>query len=148
MRCALALQSVEASRAEDLEQAFSAVTSQRALRATAGHPREITARPRKAGHEPTPDRIIMIRHDNGDLRRGAMGRLGCGARDDDVHFELNKLCGEGGESFSVVAVESTLDEDVLALDVPQLQHPLEESVPGAPASPVSGAAGDPAAPVL
>src|SRR5262249_59770505 len=52
---------------------------------------------------------------------------------DDVHFELNKLGREGGESFSVVAVESALDEDVLALDVPQLPEPLEESLPGAPA---------------
>ena len=33
----------------------------------------------------------------------------------------------------MVAVESTFDEDVLALDVPQLPHPLEESVPGTPA---------------
>src|SRR5262245_60939667 len=75
-------------------------------------------------------------HDDGDRRRGAPGRFGRGrgARDDDVHFEANELAREGGESVSVVAVESTLDEHVLALDVPQLPHPLEESLPGAPAS--------------
>src|SRR5262249_41940507 len=53
--------------------------------------------------------------------------------DYNVHFELNKLGREGGEPFSVVAVESALYEDVLALDVPQLPHPLEESLPGDPA---------------
>jgi hypothetical protein len=50
----------------------------------------------------------------------------------DVHVEPNQLGREGGEPVSVVAVESTLDEDVLALDVSQLPHPLEESLPGAP----------------
>src|SRR5207247_6257229 len=46
---------------------------------------------------------------------------------------LNQVGREGRESFSMVAVEAALDEDVLALDVPQLPHPLEESLPGAPA---------------
>src|SRR5262249_53735071 len=77
----------------------------------------------------------MNRHDDGDRRRGAPGRLGsgCGARDYHIHFEPNQLGGEGGKPISVVAVESTLDEDVLALDVPELPHSLEESLPGAPA---------------
>src|SRR5215475_3564027 len=77
----------------------------------------------------------MSCHDDGDCRGGAPGRFGRGRGpgDDDVHFEANELAREGGESVSVVAVESTLDEDVLALDVPQLPHPLEESLPGAPA---------------
>src|SRR5262249_17917961 len=34
----------------------------------------------------------------------------------------------------MVSVPSTLDEDVLSLDVTQLPHSLEESLPGAPAS--------------
>jgi hypothetical protein len=77
----------------------------------------------------------MIRHDDGDRRRGAPGRLGsrCGARDYDVHFEPNKLAREGGESVGSFPVPSALDEDVLAFDVPQLTQPLEESLPGAPA---------------
>src|SRR4029453_12911338 len=105
------------------------------LRSESGHTRDVLLRFRQAGHEPARDRIDMNRHDDGDRRRGALGRLGSGggARDDDVHVEPNQLGGEGGEPVSVVAVESALDEDVLALDVPQLPHPLEETLPGAPA---------------
>src|SRR5262249_54860769 len=71
-----------------------------------------------------------------DGRRGAGGRLGSGggARDYHVHVEPNQLGREGGKPLGMVPVPSTLDEDVLTLDVPQLPHPLEESLPGAPAS--------------
>src|SRR5262245_8937340 len=74
-------------------------------------------------------------HDDGHRPRRGSGRFGCGRgpRDDDVHVEANELAREGGESVSVVTVESTLDEHVLSLDVPQLPHPLKESLPGAPA---------------
>src|SRR5262245_43103859 len=77
----------------------------------------------------------MSCHDDGDRRCGALGRLGRGRgpRDDDVHFEANELARAGGGAGSVVAVESTLDEHVLALDVPELPHALEEPLPGAPA---------------
>jgi hypothetical protein len=104
------------------------------LRRESGHSSDVSPRPRQAGHEPTPDRIVMIRHDDGDRRRGAPGRLGsgCGARDYDVHLEPNKLVHEGGESVGSFPVPSTLDEDVLAVDVPQFTQPLEESLPGEP----------------
>jgi hypothetical protein len=75
----------------------------------------------------------MNRHDDGDRWRGALGRFGRGwaVRDDDVHVEPNQLGREGGKSFGSVSVESALDEDVLALDVPQFLQPLEESLPDA-----------------
>src|SRR5262249_36974142 len=78
----------------------------------------------------------MNRHDDGDRRRGALSRFGSGRgpRDDNVHLESNELGREGGESVNVVAVEAALDEDILALDVPQLPHALEETLPGASAS--------------
>ena len=88
-----------------------------------GQSRNVSARVRQAGHEPTPDRIVMIRHDDGDPRRGALGRLrrGCGPRDDDVHVEPNQLGRESGESVGPVPIPPALDKDVLALDVPQLR---------------------------
>jgi hypothetical protein len=78
----------------------------------------------------------MIRHDDGDPRRGALGRLrrGCGPRDDDVHVEPNQLGRESGESVGPVPIPPALDKDVLALDVPQLPHTLEETLPGASAA--------------
>ena len=79
----------------------------------------MTFAPGLAGHEPTSDWIGVIRHDDGDRRRGAPGRLGRGGspRHDHVDREPNQLGREGGKPFDAVAVESALDDNVLALDV-------------------------------
>ena len=47
-----------------------------------------------------------------------------------------------GESVGSFPVPSALDDDVLAVDVPQFTHPLEESLPGAP-TPRAGRRGTP-----
>jgi len=74
----------------------------------------------------------MVRKDDGDRGRGLLGGLGRwrGASDDDVDLEANQLGREGGESFGSSLRISALDDEVLALDVPQFPQPLEESRPG------------------
>jgi hypothetical protein len=59
---------------------------------------------------------------------------GRGPRDYHVYVQPNQLGRERGESVGSFPVPPALDENVLALDVPQLLHPLEESLPGGPAS--------------
>src|SRR4029453_12350755 len=79
----------------------------------------------------TPDWIGMIRHDDGDRRRGALRRFGrgCGPRHDPVNPESDQLRRESRKPFDPVLVESALDDDVLALDVPEFPQPLKESSP-------------------
>ena len=67
-------------------------------------------------------------HDDGDRGRGAPGRLGRRGRtrDDHVDGEPDQLGREDGKPLDLIPVVSTLDDDVLALDVPELAQPLEE----------------------
>jgi hypothetical protein len=87
----------------------------------------------QAGYQSAADRIGVIRHDDGNRRRGAPRGFGRrrGPRDDDVHFEPNQLRCKGGESFDSVLVISSFNDEILTLNVPQLPHPLKESLPEA-----------------
>jgi len=70
----------------------------------------------------------VVREDDGDQRRGALGRFGrrgC-PRHDRVHRETNQFGRQDGKPFESITVESTL---VLALDTPQLSQILEEPCP-------------------
>lgn len=50
-------------------------------------------------------------------------------RNDHVNLEPNQLGRDGGESFGSPLRISALDDDVLALDVPEFPQPLQEPVP-------------------
>src|SRR4029453_6025270 len=69
------------------------------LRGEVGHPRDIAARPPKAGDEPAPNRIGHKREDYGKgpgcLLGGQGGDYGRGH--DDISLECNQLGCESGE---------------------------------------------------
>ena len=67
-----------------------------------------------------------------DVARWAASGAGAAPGDDDVHLGPHQLGRERRESVGLLPVPATLDEDVLALDVPQFPQPLEESLPEAP----------------
>jgi len=63
-----------------------------------------------------------------------LGCFGCGwgSRHDHIDLEPNEFSRKGGKAFDIVAVISTLDDDVLAVDVAELAQPLEECAPDMP----------------
>jgi len=52
---------------------------------------------------------------------------GVAGRKDHVQLEPNQLGREGGKLFDGVPVKSALDDDVPALDIPEVPQPLEEA---------------------
>ena len=84
-----------------------------------------------AGERATPDRIGMTEHDDGDGRRGSLGRLRRGRRPhhEDVDREPDELAGERGQPLGAIPVPPARDGDGLALDVAQLTQRLEEGLP-------------------
>ena len=95
-----------------------------------GHAGDVSAGPRQAGHEPAPERIAMIRHDDGDGGRRPFGRAGriC-CRHDHVDLELSQLGREGRESFGSPLRVPPLDDEILSLAITQLPQLLEQSAP-------------------
>src|SRR5207253_6744814 len=70
------------------------------LRAEAGQPRDIAARPREAGDEPAPNRIANSSEDNGDSRSRFLGHTGgerASCRQDDINLERNQFGRKSGE---------------------------------------------------
>src|SRR5262249_21652796 len=96
-------------------------------------PRDVPAGSRQAGGQPGSHRIAVVRDDYGHGRRGGLGGMRCqgAARPDDVHLETDQFDRElwelTGLPFGGI---STLDDEILALDVPELAQAPDESLPG------------------
>jgi hypothetical protein len=77
---------------------------------------------------PDPDGIGKAHSDDGDRSRAVLrcqGRRRRG-RDDDVHLEPDQLGCEIRQAVEAALRGSVLDDDVLALDPPELAQPLPE----------------------
>jgi hypothetical protein len=96
-----------------------------------GQPRDVSPWSCQTSRKSTPDWISVDRHDDGNPRRRALGRLRsrCCPCHDHVDLELHEFGREGRKPLGVVPVPSALDDDVLALDVTQIAQALEECAP-------------------
>jgi hypothetical protein len=83
---------------------------------------------RKARHEPAPDWVGHVDHDDRDRRshplrrQGPYGALG----DEDIHVEPRQLGGEVIEPGARLHPPTALDHDVLPLDVARCTQPVAE----------------------
>src|SRR5262245_33227642 len=86
------------------------------------YPCDIPARARQARDEAELIGKADTRHDDGDGRRGILGgqRRGRWSGDEDVDLEPYQLGGEVGQPFEFPLGEASVDDDVLALDPPEL----------------------------
>jgi hypothetical protein len=94
----------------------------------AGHPCDVPARPREARDEPGANGIANTNHDDRD-RLG--GILGCRhslrpRRYDDVHLEPDQLGRKIRQPVEPTLSESIVDDNILALNPPELAQPLPE----------------------
>jgi hypothetical protein len=100
------------------------------LRGEGGQPRDIAARPRKAGDEPAQNRIGSSSENNGDspgrLLGGQDGEAVCGH--DDINLQRNQFGRESGEPLQLPLGRSVFDHDVAALDVTEVTESLEEGL--------------------
>ncbi len=96
----------------------------------AGHPCDVPARAREARDEPGANRIANGNHDDGDRLGGV---LGCRhslrpPRYDEVHLEPDQLGREAGQPVDPILSISIVDDNILALNPPELAQPLPERV--------------------
>ena len=83
---------------------------------------DIAPGPSQAGDEPRLHGIGGVDHDDRDRRRRSLGRERgrLGGRDDHVHLLPHEVGGHLGEALPVSLGPAVLDDDVLALDMPEL----------------------------
>ena len=88
----------------------------------------VSARLRKAGDKPRANRIIILRHDNGDCDSCFLGGAGyCRtSRDDDVHLKAHQLGCERRQTIEFSLRRSILNDDVFPLHVAELAQTLPE----------------------
>ena len=96
----------------------------------AGHPCDVPARAHEARDEPGANRIANGNHDDGDRLGGV---LGCRhslrpPRYDEVHLEPDQLGREAGQPVDPILRISIVDDNILALNPPELAQPLPERV--------------------
>jgi hypothetical protein len=96
----------------------------------AGHPCDVPARAREARDEPGANRIANGNHDDGDRLGGV---LGCRhslrpPRYDEVHLEPDQLGRQVGQPVDPILRISIVDDNILALNPPELAQPLPERV--------------------
>ena len=98
------------------------------LRGEQGQPRDIAARPRKAGDEPVRNRIGNTGDDNGDGSGRLLGGqgMGCAWGEDDINLERNQFGRESGEPLDLPLGTSVFEHEVAALDVPEVTQSLTE----------------------
>ena len=99
-----------------------------------GEPREVRARPREAGDEPSSNRIADAHRDNWDCRRCLLGRTGRGRtrRHDEVNPQTDEFARASGEPIEPPLPPSVLKSDVLSLHVAKWAQTLPECVPMRP----------------
>ncbi len=100
------------------------------LRGEVGQPRDIAARPRKAGDEPVRNRIDNRSEDNGDSLGRLLGGqgLGCASGQDDINLERNQFGRKSGEPLEPPLGIAVFDHDVATLDVTELTQSLTEGL--------------------
>jgi hypothetical protein len=101
------------------------------LRAEVGRPRNIAARPRKAGDEPVRNRIGSRSEDNGEGPGRLLGGQGggCGSSGhDDINLERNQFGRESAEPLDLPLGISVFDHDGATLDVTEVTQSLTEGL--------------------
>ncbi|HEY1362064.1 MAG TPA: hypothetical protein VGF60_07445 [Xanthobacteraceae bacterium] len=96
----------------------------------AGHPCDVPARAREARDEPGANRIANGNHDDGDRLGGVPG---CRhslrpLRYDEVHLEPDQFGRQVGQLVDPTLRISIVDDNILALNPPELAQPLPERV--------------------
>src|SRR5262245_42334347 len=94
----------------------------------AGHPCDVPARARE---EPGANRIANGNHDDGDRLGGVLGcrrRLRPRRCDDEVHLEPDQLGRQVGQPVDPTFRISIVDDNILALNPPELAQPLPKCV--------------------
>ena len=96
----------------------------------AGHPCDVPARAREARDEPGANRIANGNHDDGDRLGGVLGRRHSlrPPRYDEVHLEPDQLGRQVGQPVDPTLRISIVDDNILALNPPELAQPLPERV--------------------
>ncbi len=102
------------------------------LRGDVGQPRDIAARPRKAGDEPARNRIGSRSEDNGEGPGRLLGgqSLGCASGQDDINLERNQFGRKSGEPLGPPLGISVFNLDVAALDVTEVTQSLRRPLAG------------------
>src|SRR5262245_52629444 len=74
------------------------------------------------------DRIRRYRGDHGNGRGGVLQRTGhmCSGRYDHIDLHARQLGGERSNTLKIPVSESCLDDEVLAFDIAELPHTLQE----------------------
>jgi len=101
------------------------------LRGEHGQPRDIAARPRKAGAEPAPNRIGNTGEDNGDgpgRLHGGQGGECASAHEDDINLEPNQFGRESGEPLGLPLGVPVFNHDVAAFDVTEVTQSLKKGL--------------------
>src|SRR6185295_14449951 len=102
------------------------------LRAEAGRPRDIAARPRKARDEPAPNRIGSRSEDNGEGSRRLLGGEGddgvSSFGHDDINLERNQFGRESREPLDLPFGIPVFDHEVATLDVTEVTQSLTEGL--------------------
>src|SRR5215472_5632611 len=96
-----------------------------------GHPCDVPAWAREARDEPGANRIANPNHDDGDRLGGVLGGrhyLRPRRCDDEVHLEPDQLGRQFGQSVDPILRISIVDDNILALNPPELAQPLPERV--------------------
>ena len=101
------------------------------LRGDDGRPRDVAARPRKAGDEPVRNRIASRSEDNRDgLGRllGGQGGVCASSGHDNIDLERNQFGRKSGKPLGLPPGISVFDHDVATLDVTEVTQALEEGL--------------------
>ena len=101
------------------------------LRGEEGQPRDIAARPRKAGDEPAPNRIGSSSEHNGEGPGRLLGGQGgecASCSHDDINLERNQFGRKSGEPLGLPLGTSVFNHEVAALDVTEVTQSLEEGL--------------------
>ena len=94
-----------------------------------GQSGDVATGPGEAGDEAAPHRIAHTCHHKGDRRGRVLGGKGCWGplRYDDIRLELDQLGREVGEVLEPPLCIAVLQDEVLAFDIAERAHPLQES---------------------
>src|SRR5713101_5939239 len=101
------------------------------LRVEIGRPRDIAARPRKAGDEPVRNRIGSRSEDNRDSPGRLLGGQGGGCAssgNDHINLERNQFGRKSGEPLELPLGISDFDHDVAAFDVTEVTQASTEGL--------------------
>src|SRR5262249_37126238 len=87
----------------------------------------------KAGDNPSTNRIVILRHDNGNRRSCFLGGTGCcrTTRDAYLYLETHQFSCKASYPISFLLCNSPLNHNVVPLHVPKLAKTLPQGLPAA-----------------